>query len=151
MDANQIKLMEEQMREEHQKDIDALNRLKRFMPVNGHESKPRSAPPKQEPLEETIGEADDDSTTTATLRGTIERIMSGDLAKKWTVQTMLAQLKSLNYPFKASKPINSVSLSLQALYKKQRIVLVRRGAGSAPNVYRGVEVIEDHDQHGRPM
>jgi hypothetical protein len=136
MKPEQILDLERKMLEEHRKDVEALQRLKRFMPANGYAP---AGDKRQLPLvpndANDVDEEEGGSATT--IRGTIESIMNSDVRRKWTVQTMLAHLLSINFPFKAKKPINSVSLSLQALYKKQRIVVVRKGAGSEPSIYRG--------------
>jgi len=135
MDATQITALERQMLEEHKKDLEALARLKRFLPTNG------SAPTVDErqmalPV---LGRLDEDldEAPVKSLRGTIERIVNADPSVRWTTQKMVFHLQGIRFPLRAKKPIYSVGQSMQILANRGAIRLVRRGVGAAPNIYRG--------------
>jgi hypothetical protein len=140
MDAAEIRLLKEELR----KDLEAIERVERLMaaknsprPADEHQLPPGAEPAVagQEPDDsEDFTEAPRDS-----LRGTIERIVNTDTTTRWTTQKVLARLKELNFNLRAKKPIYSVGQSLNILATRGRIRVARRGAGSAPNIYKGIE------------
>jgi len=134
MDATQITVLERQMLEEHKKDIEALARLKRFLPTNGAAPDPVEHRQMALPVGGDAEELDDAPVTT--LRGKIEEIINADPTQKWTTQRVLARLREIGFPLNAQKPIYSVGQSLKILAGHERIKLVRKGVGSAPNIYR---------------
>jgi hypothetical protein len=135
MDAAQIGALERQMLEEHRKDLEALARLKRFLPTNGSGAK--SIDDNQMDLPGAVAEADLDEGPVVSLRGTIEQIVNSDPTVRWTTQKVLKRLQQTGFPLKAKKPIYSVGQALQKLSEGGRIRVVRRGVGSAPNIYKG--------------
>jgi hypothetical protein len=141
MDAETIKAYKEELR----KDLEALERVERMMAaksdavaVKNDKQLPLLSPRIVESTQVDEQEVDeyDTEAPSDSLRGTIERIVNGDPATRWTTQKVLTRLKELKYNLRAQKPIYSVGQSLNVLAKKGRIRLARKGAGSAPNVYR---------------
>jgi hypothetical protein len=78
------------------------------------------------------------------IRGKIEQVMNADSQIRWTTQKMLAHLQTTGFPLKAQKPIYTIGQSLQKLADKNRIVLLKRGAGGSPNIYRGKTIAEQN-------
>jgi hypothetical protein len=137
MDATQIETLERQMVEEHKKDLEALARLKRFLPSNGSTPKPPDERQMRLPVNLEVRVEDDmEDAPVVTLRGKIEQTVNSDPNLKWTTQKVLAHLRQVGFPLNAKKPIYSVGQSLKILADQGRIRLVRKGLGSAPNIYR---------------
>ena len=149
IDAKTIRAFQEELR----KDLEALERVERMMAAKSGPAVSKSD--KRSPLfppadSESEAEVESDEYDTEapsdSLRGTIERIVNGDLATRWTTQKVLTRLIEMRYDLRAKKPIYSVGQSFYVLAKKGRIRLVRKGAGSAPNVYRGkMEGLRRHE------
>ncbi len=131
MDAKQIGTLKEELR----KDLEALERVERLMAAKNGSAAPVSE--NQLPLLQ-VSEADefDSEAPASSLRGTIEQIVNGDPSSRWTTQKVLARLKEMKYDLRAKQPIYSVGQTLNVLVKKGRIRLARKGAGSAPNIYK---------------
>lgn len=145
LDANQIAAMEKAMDEEHRRDREALQRLKRFLPTgssgsNGHDAPiviDRSGETEARPWEDIdFVEADPE-----TIIGRVETIMMSDPEKRWTVPSMVAHLKTIGFPLEAKKPQATMGLVFAKLRKRHKIRLVRRGSGRNPNTYRGEQAI----------
>jgi hypothetical protein len=139
MDADRIAALKDELR----RDLDAVERVERMlafkngslMKPNGNGKQSTVAPLN---LDETVA-PDDEYDTDApvdSLRGTVERIVNSDPNERWTTAKVLQRLIETKFDLRAAKPIYSVGQSLNVLVKKGRIRLVRKGAGSAPNVYK---------------
>jgi hypothetical protein len=126
MNAEQLAAIEAELK----KDLEAVSRVRRLL-----EGKQSASP---EPTTEAGSTAEDLESPVSSLRGTIERTMNADPQAKWTVQKMLSHLQQTGYPLKAQKPLYSVGQSMKILVDRGRIRLVRKGVGSAPNVYKGI-------------
>ena len=143
LDAKQLASIEATMEEEHKKDREALQRLKRFLPnVNGHSSGFR----------ETTGQVklpvhvlvpvvnDDDDAVTGTIIGKVESILMADPTEKWTVPRMLSFLRESGFQLEAQKPERTIGLVFRKLMKRGKVRLLKKGSGRIPNVYRAVVV-----------
>ena len=127
---DQIRKLEEEMREEHRRDLEALERLKRFLPgaSNNHRQLSLS--------HEALGVENGDEEYSGSIKGKIEEVMSADPNKKWTVPKMLDHLRHLHFPLHAKKPQVSIGTAFGRLYSKEKkITLLRKGSGRIPNVY----------------
>jgi len=127
--ADQLAEMEQSMMEEHRKDREALDRLKRFLPKNG--SGPQFAP-----VGPALSTEDNEDEESLTIIAKVEEVMTADLDKKWTVPKMVAHLKTIAFPLVAKKPASTMGLVFKRLQKRGRIRIVKRGAGRNPNVWR---------------
>jgi hypothetical protein len=138
-DHKTLAAMESAMREEHRKDLEALQRLKRFLPANS------AAPTQQPPVDAKHADTNDDShdptvdSLAQTIIGKVESIMLADTNKRWTVASMLEELRRLNFPLVSKTPTSTLGLVFAKLHKRGIIRLVRRGSGRTPNVFRGVQ------------
>ncbi len=131
------------LKEEAKADYDALERVERLWAAKNGITPKKVEDDLQMPLvvQQPAGTTEIDEYDTEapsdSLRGTIERIVNNEPNARWTTQKVLARLQELKYDLRATKPIYSVGQSLNVLAKKGRIRLARKGAGSAPNIYKG--------------
>jgi hypothetical protein len=138
-DSKTLAAMEQSMRDEHRRDLEALERLKRFLPANGN------APAQSKTIDAPIVDTNDDALDLPegpfpqTIIGKVESIMLADTAKRWTVPAMLQELRRTNFRLEAKTPASTLGLVFAKLRKRGRIRIVKRGSGRTPNVFRGVE------------
>lgn len=131
------------LKDELRKDMEALERVERLMASkNGSLSRPDSRQITL-PVMDLILEEEDAEAPANSLRGTIEQIVNADTTTRWTTQKVLVRLQELRYPLRAQKPIYSVGQCLNILVKRGSIRLARKGAGNAPNIYKGKPVAFD--------
>jgi hypothetical protein len=143
LQADQIAAIERAMAEEHRKDLEALERLKRFLPKNGHEPSLRERiahANKQQPQQTLMLPAsENEGAGTTTIIGLVEAILREDADKGWTVPFMLKELtERRNIEMQSKKPEATLGLIFQKLVQRGHAKLVRRGAGRIPHVYRGI-------------
>jgi len=139
MDAKQIAAIELAMAEEHKRDKEALDRLKRFIGngatgTNGHSSK---ALPVQFEIPQ-VEDMVDDVINNGTIRSRVAEVFAADPERRWTIPTMLQYLKSVNYPLHAQKPEVTLSGAFRRLNEIGKIKRVRRGHGRNPHVYKAI-------------
>ena len=143
-DANQIVAIETAMEEEHRRDREALQRLKRFLPLNGNGSGSHVSTfvidrTNEATESEVLDFVDAAGNEPQTIIDTVEQIMHSDPHKKWSVPLMVAYLKNIKFPLEAKKPEATMGLVFAKLMKKRKtIVRVRRGSGRTPNLFRGI-------------
>ena len=139
MEKDQIDAMERQMLEEHRKDMEALARLKRFLPADGA-TKGSSATSQvtavSKPVSPLVPEDD------VPLWHAIRDIMNHDPSVRWTNPKMFKYLKDIGFRLNAKKPIYSIGQATQRLINSERIKLLRSGTGSTPNIFRGLTALE---------
>ncbi|MDP9054170.1 MAG: hypothetical protein M3N93_07690 [Acidobacteriota bacterium] len=137
------------LREELKRDIEALDRVERIIAAKDAVAKSdeRQIPL---PIRSVAADQDLDESPVTSLRGTIAATINSDTTVKWTTSKMLSHLEKTGYPLKAKKPIYSVGQTMQILAEQGKIRLVRRGAGSAPNIYRGVEKNLEQNTGSKP-
>lgn len=139
MDQDQIAAMEQQMMEEHRKDMEALARLKRFIPPNGATSGASrssitvSAPSPVVPLVPEEG---------TPLKHAIRDIANHEPSVRWTNVKMLKYLESIKFELNAQKPIYSIGQATQKLIDRGDLKLVKKGSGNTPNIFRGLTGLE---------
>jgi hypothetical protein len=144
LDANQISAIESAMEEEHRRDREALQRLKRFLPLNGNGSGGRVSTfvidrTNEAQESEVLDFMDTADSEPLTIIDTVEQIMQADPHKKWSVPLMVAHLKNIKFPLEAKKPEATMGLVFTKLMKKRKtIVRVRRGSGRMPNLFRAI-------------
>ncbi len=142
MDKDQIAAIERQMQEEHKKDMEALERLKRFIPssgINGNASDVHQVPLQsisKIPVTPLVLEEG------TSLKHAIRDIMNHDPSIRWTNVKMLKYLEDIKFELKAKKPIYSIGQATQKLVDGGEIKLVKKGSGNAPNIYRGLNQLE---------
>lgn len=136
MDEEQILAIERQMQEEHKKDLEALARLKRFIPGANKRIRPLEVQ-HEEVMAEVMSGNDGEEGSAISLRGKIKEILNSDPPVRWTNTRILTYLKKMGFPLNAKKPIYSVSQATQRLAIRGEIIIVRHGVGNQPNIYRG--------------
>lgn len=135
MDAKQIAAMERAMEEEHRKDREALERLRRFLPSsnNGDSSHEHSA--RLTPT--VINESREEKPNSIVAH--VASIMQADCSRTWEPSSLQAQLKSDGVELRAKKPNRELNRVLRVLRGRGVIRLVRRGSGINANLYRAVD------------
>ena len=141
MDKKKVVELEQQMLEEHRKDLEALTRLKRFLPSNdnvgGQETSTIITEP---PSHSTIASLVPEEGTP--LKYAIRDILNNDPSVKWINKKILQYLLDVGFELKAQKPIYSIGQATQQLLGSGEIKLVKKGFGSTPNILRGLTLIE---------
>jgi hypothetical protein len=130
LDLKTIEEMQRSLLEEHRKDLEALERLKRFLPKSGAVDVKATEPES--------GEDDAGPSAGDTIIGKVQEVVFSDYSRRWTVPVVMAELRRQNFPMTAKKPDRTVGLILSKLYARGVLRLVRRGSGRIPNVYRTV-------------
>jgi hypothetical protein len=131
------------LEEELRRDLEAIARVRQIMATK--DASASKADDRQLPLPirrvtpAVASQDDSDDAPVTSLRGTIAATINADPGVRWTTQKMLKHLEDTGFPLKAKKPIYSVGQTMQILAEQGKIKLTRRGAGSSPNIYRGIE------------
>lgn len=130
--AAQLAEIERAMEDEHRRDREALERLKRFLKngSNGGAKEARTA------FAMASASADDDEGSSQTIIGKVEEVIFADPEKRWTVPGMVSHLANSGFKFAAKKPDATMGLVFHKLQRRGKVRIVRRGAGRTPNVYR---------------
>ena len=137
MDRDQVAAMERQMLEEHRKDVEALERLKRFLlPPNSSGVTSQRETLFHQPVIPLVPEGD------TPLKYALRDIMNNDPNVRWTNPKMLKYLKEIGFTLNAKQPIYSIGQATQRLLDAGEIKLLIRGSGSTPNVFRGLTDLE---------
>ena len=140
MNEHEITALEQQMMKEHRKDLEALARLKRFLPSNGSTSAPETSKAMPVQPSEAITPLVPDEYTP--LKEAIRDIVNNDPSVRWTNPKMLKYLREIGFELKAKKPIYSINQGTKKLIEAGEIKLIRKGYGSTPSVYRGLTPLE---------
>lgn len=141
MNAQQLAAMERAMEDEHRKDREALQRLKRFLP-NGNTTPVESAPVAT--FEESDLQA---SQPPLTVSEKVTSLMQADYTVSWDSAKLIQSLRAEGYIPKAKKPRGTVNRILRVLKSRGVIRLVRRGKGVSSSLYRAVEKQRSFDSH----
>jgi hypothetical protein len=131
MTKDQVEAIEAAMLEEHRKDLEALQRLKRFLPNAGPSGLDAARAPKPN-----VAEEEPEDETSPSLRDKIAEILSADPSQGWTTRKVLARLVELKFPLGAQRPINGVSVALSVWVRRGKAYIARRGTGRKPHIYR---------------
>ncbi len=132
MDAKQLAQIELAMAEDHRRDKEALERLKRFIHGDNGQNTNRivSFAPS------TFVDDDADGGSESTIRNKVAEVFGADSTRRWTIPQMVEHLQSVDFPLKAKKPEATMYGVFNALRGRGIIRLVRRGTGRNPNTYR---------------
>jgi len=142
--------MEQAMQEEHRQDLEALERLKRYLHNGGGGGAQEQAGRLHSLDRAAFGLDDDEETETSTLTGKVEEVFNQNPTARWTVPKMLHYLREIRFELKAQKPQASVGLIFQKLRKRGSIRIVKRGSGRSPNIYMWVQQDAAANETGRP-
>jgi hypothetical protein len=127
---SQIQEIRSRMQEEHRRDIEALERLMRFLPVSAQPNGKQAFPPAAD-----NGMAPEDS-----VLGGIERILRDHANRTWTSQQIRAELERRGFGLKAKNPMATISVALKKLEDRDKATVVMRGSGREPNRYQWKKV-----------
>jgi hypothetical protein len=137
LDEEQLKNLKADLR----RDLDAIERVEKLMAFkNGSLSPPVDERQYSLPVAVPMPAGSDDieEAPARSLIDTIDYLLNSDISVRWTTGRVLAHLEKVGNPSKAANPIYSVGQAMQKLVDRGRLKVIRRGAGSAPNIYRGV-------------
>ncbi len=149
-EAQKLTALEEELR----RDLDAITRVRRLMALkNGSLVHP---PDERQLAFSTVTanvaqDEDEKDVDRSSLIGTIEETINANPSARWTTQKMLTHLNAEGYPLRAAKPVYSVGQALNKLFKQGRIRIVRKGAGSEPNIYRSRGIETEGKSHGNEV
>lgn len=146
MDADQLVLLKEGLR----RDLEALERVEAMIAKEAALKKTddRQIPLPMKPVLVQAEDEDDSGSLDATsLRGAIYKLISAEPFSRWTTQRVYAKLQADGYQFNSQKPLVSISQALKALVKQQKIRITKRGTGSAPNIYKGLQEGSSASEH----
>jgi hypothetical protein len=139
LSADQIANIEAAMEDEHRRDREALQRLKRFLPTNGNSNgksvAERVRAAQAAPSLPLLGNGTDEDVEIGSIIGTVEKVMFENPTQRWTVPGMVGHLQQTGFPLEAQKPERTMGLIFRKLAKRGRIQIVRKGSGRRPNVY----------------
>jgi hypothetical protein len=135
LDTSQIEQLERKMREEHQKDLDALTRLKRYMPTPAEQVS--AAKPKEQGVDPAPRLADSHTTEVVkSLRAHVAEIMAADPTIMWDAPKMVATLQARGVALQAKTPTPGIQLIMARWLDLGKALLVRKGSGRTPNIYQ---------------
>lgn len=144
----QLEELERAMLVDHKRDLDALNRLKRFLPDSVASPYPvgtgaeKQDDPVSRPttvislLKSEPSVFNEDEQDVVSLRSKIAEVMKADPSRGWTGRKMLAHLQTIGFPLQANKPLNSVVIATSYWVKKGEAFVSRKGSGRMPNIIR---------------
>src|ERR1019366_5411681 len=131
LSTNQLADMEQAIIEEHRRDREALERLKRFLPQNGNGRKAA------------VNVDVEDQSSQDTIIGRVRELLKADPNKGWTVPNVIAHLKATGYTFAAKTPASTLGLTFAKLVKKKEARIAKRGSGRVPHVYKAAKEKEE--------
>jgi len=130
VEEKQIAEIERRMREEHRLDLEALQRLKKYLPANGTEpSTPTAAT--SAPSRPTRSKM-----APTGLTATVLSIIASDNARIWTRRDIESQLDGRDFVIHAKDKVAAVNQALKSLVGRDQVELVRKGSGSLLAQYR---------------
>ena len=133
----ELDLIRVRMEEEHTKDMEALERIMRFLPVSDSVI---NQPLKPSLVPELTVNTDPNVNALASgshsVLGGIEKILSDHYNRTWTSQQIKTELETRGVDLLAKNPMATVSVTLKKLLDRQKIKVVRLGAGREPHIYQ---------------
>ncbi len=143
-DAKQLAALEEKLK----RDLDAIARVRQLIAQNNGSLSPPDSRQYTLPIpisDKVPDVSESDEAPIQSLRGTICKIINEDPNVRWTAQKVMARLIDTGFQLRAKKPIYSIGQALYGLVEKGEIRLVRKGVGSAPNLYKGKVTVRTMD------
>jgi hypothetical protein len=139
LDERQISDMESRMREEHRKDLEALERLKKYLPTptsNGVTSVPL-VPASRTPRVRSIGRRTRAGGGRTGLTNEVLAIITEarDQQEIWSRAEVQEALNKRMFVVTASDPVAAINQALKALVGRGDLFIVRQGSGSSPSLY----------------
>jgi hypothetical protein len=141
----QFELARKAMEEEYRKNLEALERVKRFLPrelETSIDNGSHASAAKTTVIQKSSEDSEDKGqpVESPSLIGAVLEILVSKPATSFNPRTVLYALESKNFPFSRDngKRILSVAQALRKLTERDQpqVKLVRRGSGRRPNSYR---------------
>jgi hypothetical protein len=155
LDFSQLESIRRAMEEEHRRDLEALERLKRFMPANA--SRTVSATALMPPAANSGQSREDDardlehSDSSGSIIAAIERVFREHPERAWDGPRILNELKRMGDAPKAVNPMTTISVSLKKLSDRSVIRLVRPGSGRTPHLYQWQPTVDRYEREIKEM
>jgi hypothetical protein len=134
---SEIEAIRSNMLDEHKRDLEAfeaLKRLSRFLPNSGNTL---SRPVGSTRVDHIRSTQEPSSMAPAdSMLGKMERILWGNPSRTWTIQAIKAEMEKDGYRFLATQPIASMGVAMKKLVDRGKVDVVMRGSGRTPNIYQ---------------
>jgi hypothetical protein len=137
----ELELIRDQIESEHQKDIEALERLMRFLPRVEMPESTNDQPAALTIEKAAIIVATDpnagllDNGARSVLGG-LELVLSQNHDRTWTGQQLKKELEAKGYELLAKNPMATIGVALKKLVDRGKIKVVRLGSGREPHIYQ---------------
>ena len=145
MDAQELAQVERAMEEEHRRDREALERLKRFL----HPGKNGNSVHAATAAKSASGKDDAETAAVYTIISRVAEIMTANPSRKWSGPQMLDEVRSAGSPVSAQRPLSTINRVFRKLVKRRVIRRVRTGKGTTPHLYRAIRPTQS--QGGSPI
>lgn len=142
LDERQIAEMERRMREEHQKDLEALERLKKYLPSESAKNgAPTRIPASRIPASRIPRKvrAVGGGGRTGLTKEVLAIITEGEQGRQWTRGDIKQELDRRGFAIRAKDDIAAVNQALKSLVARGEIQLLEQGSGSRPSVYVAIK------------
>jgi hypothetical protein len=140
LDDKQIAEIERQMREEHKREVEALEALKRlrrylpdFQPAPDHATRPPSAAPKEN------GSTPHQRGRRTGLKDEILAVIDESTNQTWTRPMLQKALRERGFEIQAKDPVAAMNQALRKLVIDADVTLLKQGSGSALAEYCSLE------------
>lgn len=141
LNEEQIAEIERAMREEHTRDLEALQRLKRYLPSNS-----RSAPAAQQSpklVEEAVRPVR--RSTNRGLKAEVITVIKEEPGRVWTRPGVYEKLNERGFQIRAKDHVAALNQALRTLVQNGDIHILRQGTGSALSEYCIEAPIDSND------
>jgi hypothetical protein len=138
MDAQELAQIEDAMAEEHRRDREALERLKRFLHHGRNGNTPRASAAPVLTIKN-AGETKAVVKESSTILSKVAAVMTADASRSWNGPQLVEKLASDGNTTSSKRPVAIITRALRQLVKRGTIRRVKKGTGTTPHAYRAVE------------
>jgi hypothetical protein len=118
--------IERAMLEEHEKDLAALRRLKKYLPHEGSTSDTRATTVAVRPR----------NVPYPSLKAKVRELIDAEPHRHWMRSELASILREQHFPIAAQDKDASINQALRNLVRSESISLLIQGTGKAPSVYQ---------------
>jgi len=131
MTKDELEQIRARMEEEHRLDLEALERVMRFLPQNNgfHAIPPAVTNSSDDPNLPLLEQSQ------ATIIDNIEKIFRERSTRTWTGPQILKELSALGCEPNGKNPMATIGVAIKKLHDRGKISLVRSGSGRQPHIY----------------
>ena len=125
IDVQQISDIERAMREEHEKDLEALRRLRKYLPNQQEITRTIAVPPR--------------NGARPSLKTKVLELVNAEPTLEWKRSELEHVLDQEGFTIAAQNRAAAINQVLRALVRNEEVTLVVQGVGKAPSVYRSIQ------------